>query len=92
MHICREARKKERLEREVKELKGALESRQAEIRSKQAAATQAEEQVQRLEQMLKEAQVSVVGSDKSGDAKSCCAICAVIQESWLMLAHHPVLC
>ena len=58
MITYREARKKERLEREVKELKQALESRQAEIRSKQAAATQAEEHVARLEQMLKEAQVS----------------------------------
>ena len=54
---CRELRKKERLEREMKELKSALEARQADIKAKSAAATQAEEQVQRLEQSLKESQV-----------------------------------
>ena len=54
---CRELRKKERLEREMKELKNALEARQADIKAKSAAATQAEEQVQRLEQSLKESQV-----------------------------------
>ena len=53
----RELRKKERLEREMKELKSALEARQADIKAKSAAATQAEEQVQRLEQSLKESQV-----------------------------------
>ncbi len=57
---CRELRKKERLEREMKELKSALEARQADIKAKSAAATQAEEQVQRLEQSLKESQVRLI--------------------------------
>ena len=42
---CREARKKERLEGEVKQLKTALEARQADIKTKSAAAQQSEEQV-----------------------------------------------
>lgn len=54
---CREARKKERLEGEVKQLKSALEARQADIKTKSAAAQQSEEQVKRLEQMLRESQV-----------------------------------
>lgn len=53
----REARKKERLEGEVKQLKSALEARQADIKTKSAAAQQSEEQVKRLEQMLRESQV-----------------------------------
>ena len=43
--LCREARKKERLEGEVKQLKGALEARQADIKTKSATAQQSEEQV-----------------------------------------------
>lgn len=56
MH-CREARKKERLEGEAKQLKSALEARQADIKTKTTAAQQSEEQVKRLEQMLRESQV-----------------------------------
>lgn len=56
-HACREARKKERLEGEAKQLKSALEARQADIKTKSAAAQQSEEQVKRLEQMLRESQV-----------------------------------
>ena len=54
----REARKKERLEGEVKQLKTALEARQADIKTKSSAAQQSEEQVKRLEQMLRESQVA----------------------------------
>lgn len=54
---CREARKKERLEGEAKQLKSALEARQADIKTKTSAAQQSEEQVKRLEQMLRESQV-----------------------------------
>jgi len=42
----------------VKQLKTALEARQADIKTKSAAAQQSEEQVKRLEQMLRESQVA----------------------------------
>jgi len=42
----------------VKQLKNALEARQADIKTKSAAAQQSEEQVKRLEQMLRESQVA----------------------------------
>lgn len=41
----------------MKQLKSALEARQADIKTKSAAAQQSEEQVKRLEQMLRESQV-----------------------------------
>lgn len=40
----------------MKQLKSALEARQADIKTKSAAAQQSEEQVKRLEQMLRESQ------------------------------------
>lgn len=42
----------------MKQLKTALEARQADIKTKSAAAQQSEEQVKRLEQMLRESQVA----------------------------------
>lgn len=42
----------------MKQLKSALEARQADIKTKSAAAQQSEEQVKRLEQMLRESQVA----------------------------------
>ena len=42
----------------MKQLKSALEARQADIKTKSAAAQQSEEQVRRLEQMLRESQVA----------------------------------
>ena len=48
------------MEGEVKQLKVALEARQADIKTKSAAAQQSEEQVRRLEQMLRESQVCSV--------------------------------
>ncbi len=53
----REFRRKERLEKEIRELRAGLDAKQQDLRTKTAAATAAEEQVQRLEQLLREAQV-----------------------------------
>ena len=50
----REARKKDRLEKEIRDLKGHLEQRAQELKSKQGMVTQSEEHVARLEMMLKE--------------------------------------
>mmetsp|Transcript_23941 Transcript_23941/g.66472 ORF Transcript_23941/g.66472 Transcript_23941/m.66472 type:complete len:870 (+) Transcript_23941:229-2838(+) len=52
----RETRKKERMEKEMKELKNLLEARQLEIKQKQALVAGADEQVAKLQQLLKEAQ------------------------------------
>lgn len=51
----RETRKKERMEKEMKELKLALEARQLEIKQKQAMVASADEQLARLQVVLKEA-------------------------------------
>ena len=50
----KELRRKERMEREVKELRTVLETRQHEVKAKQAQVQHGEEQIARLEQMLKE--------------------------------------
>ena len=51
----REVRKKERMEKEMKELKSALEARQLEIKHKQSLVSSAEEQVSKLQSLIKEA-------------------------------------
>ncbi|KAG2452283.1 hypothetical protein HYH02_003307 [Chlamydomonas schloesseri] len=51
----REIRKKERMEKDMKELRQQLEMRTAEIKSKQLQMAATEEQVARLEQMLRDA-------------------------------------
>ncbi|CAG9466383.1 unnamed protein product [Pedinophyceae sp. YPF-701] len=50
----KEVRRRERLEREVKDLKAALEMRQNELKARQAAVGQAEEEVMRMEVTVKE--------------------------------------
>ena len=50
----RELRKKERMEKEMLELKRTLDNRTYEIKQKQALIAQGEDQILRLEQMLKE--------------------------------------
>lgn len=45
------------MEKEVRELKGKLDGKQQELRVKAAATAAAEEQVHRMEQLLREAQV-----------------------------------
>lgn len=55
--VRREQRRKERLEKEVRELKGKLDAKQQELRVKTAATAAAEEQVHRMEQLLRESQV-----------------------------------
>uniref|UniRef100_A0A061SN17 Flagellar associated protein n=1 Tax=Tetraselmis sp. GSL018 TaxID=582737 RepID=A0A061SN17_9CHLO len=51
----RETRKKQRMEKEMKELKSALEARQHEIKEKQTEVSAAEDQIAKLQQMLKDA-------------------------------------
>ena len=55
----------------MKQLKSALEARQADIKTKSAAAQQSEEQVKRLEQMLRESQVALWLSP----LPLCCCLC-----------------
>jgi chromosome segregation ATPase len=50
----RELRKKERMEKEMKELKETLEHRAKEIKARQNMVAQGEDQIARLEQMLKD--------------------------------------
>jgi chromosome segregation ATPase len=52
----REVRKKERMEKEMKDVKSALEERQMEIKQKVALVAGADEQVAKLQGLLKEAQ------------------------------------
>jgi predicted nucleic acid-binding Zn-ribbon protein len=54
--VCRERelRKKERMEKEMKELKETLEHRAREIKARQGMVAQGEDQISKLEQMLKE--------------------------------------
>ncbi|GFH17729.1 uncharacterized protein HaLaN_14421 [Haematococcus lacustris] len=55
MEAEREARKKERMEKEMKELRVSLEARQSEIKAKQQQVAVTEESVQRLEGMMRDA-------------------------------------
>ena len=48
----KELRRKERMEKEIKELKNVLENRQHELKAKQSSVQHGEEQIARLEQML----------------------------------------
>ncbi|KXZ47347.1 hypothetical protein GPECTOR_36g70 [Gonium pectorale] len=54
----REIRKKERMEKEMKELRQQLEVRSSEIKQKQMQVTTTEEQVGKLEQMLRESKLA----------------------------------
>eukprot|EP00898_Chlorokybus_atmophyticus_P000353 jgi/Chlat1/1318/Chrsp118S01746 len=64
----REQRKKERMEKEMKELRGGLEARQAEIRSKQALVAQGQEQLARYEVLLKEQRAASERAGKEAEA------------------------
>ena len=52
-------RRRERLEREAKDVRAALEARQQDVKLKQQAAQTAEEQCGRLEHMLRDSQVLI---------------------------------
>ncbi|KAK9852338.1 hypothetical protein WJX84_004646 [Apatococcus fuscideae] len=54
----KEVRRRERLEREAKDVRAALEARQQDVKLKQQAAQTAEEQCGRLEHMLRDSQVA----------------------------------
>lgn len=64
----RELRKKERMEKEMKELKATLEQRTQEIKMKQSLVAQGEDQISRLEQMLKEQRASTDKAQKEYNA------------------------
>lgn len=54
----REQRKKERMEKEMKDLKGTLDQRSVEMKQKQLSIQASEEQVAKLEQMLRDSKAS----------------------------------
>ena len=56
----REARKKEKIEKELKQTKNDLEARNAELRTKTGNLQRAQEDITKLEQQLKEQRVSYV--------------------------------
>eukprot|EP00291_Cryptomonas_curvata_P003512 CAMPEP_0172182760 /NCGR_PEP_ID=MMETSP1050-20130122/18581_1 /TAXON_ID=233186 /ORGANISM="Cryptomonas curvata, Strain CCAP979/52" /LENGTH=858 /DNA_ID=CAMNT_0012856247 /DNA_START=81 /DNA_END=2653 /DNA_ORIENTATION=+ len=64
----REQRKRERLEREIREIKGQLEKRTEESRSKQEAIAKAHEDLARLEARLRESEAQVQKAHKENDA------------------------
>eukprot|EP00884_Botryococcus_braunii_P003023 jgi/Botrbrau1/12721/Bobra.67_1s0084.1 len=68
--VEREQRRKERLEKEVRELKSKIDAKQGELRSKAAATAAAEEQVHRMEQLLREAQATTDKVQKEYNAVS----------------------
>lgn len=52
--LFRETRKKERMEKELKDLKASLELKSADIKTKQGSIALGQEQISKLEHMLKE--------------------------------------
>eukprot|EP00899_Mesostigma_viride_P002905 jgi/Mesvir1/12615/Mv16076-RA.1 len=64
----REMRKKERMEKEMKELKMALEHRQLDIKQKQSLVVNGQEQIAKLEHMLKEQRSNTEKVSKENEA------------------------
>ncbi|KAJ7531789.1 hypothetical protein O6H91_14G058500 [Diphasiastrum complanatum] len=64
----REVKKKERMEKEIKDLKASVEAKQNEIKLKQAAVTEAQEQVAKLDHSLREQKQVVEKAQKDLDA------------------------
>lgn len=66
----REARKKEKIEKELKQAKSDLETRNAELKTKTGNVQRAQEDITKLEQQLKEQRVNllfvILGLDTNG--------------------------
>lgn len=64
---CREGRRRERLEREVKEVKAALEGCHGELAQRTAQHAASQDQVHRLEMLLRDSNVRLTSASKHLD-------------------------